>query len=115
MTNGSFPYEEGIEELSELYYRGYVPFLISPDYYWTYGSVAVSDRGHLTYRHPNCCWGLWLQARYCAVLFDKANLRRYETAVANRCKGSDPLATASVHQRSGSTCTYSPDTATGAG
>ena len=83
-------YEEGIEELSELYYRGYVPFLINPDYYWTYGSVAVSDLEDISRTATQIAAGdSQAQARYCAVLFDKA-VAPLRDRSGQPLQGSDP-------------------------
>ena len=91
VTNGLVPRtKKESEELSELYYRGYVPFLINPDYYWTYGSVAVSDLEDISRTATQIAAGdSQAQARYCAVLFDKA-VAPLRDRSGQPLQGSDP-------------------------
>lgn len=91
VTNGLVPRtKKEANELSELYYRGYVPFLINPDYYWTYGSVAVNDLEDISRAATQVVAGEpTAQDRYCAVLFDKS-VAPLRDRSGQLLQGSDP-------------------------
>lgn len=73
-TFPDFPMFDGTPEAIDYYYRGYVPYLLNPDGYWSFGAPAGTASDSLMRSLPpdvgtNSLLTL-SDAGYCAVLFD---------------------------------------------
>ena len=70
------------ENEGKYYYTGYIPFLIEPDFQWSFGSWTQSAGWYYSAIIPSQVTKKWMtqdsEISYCAILFDKdfANWRR---------------------------------------
>ena len=73
-TFPDFPMFDGTEEAIDYYYRGYVPYLLNPDGYWSFGAPLGTESDALMRALPVDVGADSLRtlsdAGYCAVLFD---------------------------------------------